>query len=543
MRAVSRHHCNLSSPGLRRLAAALFVAAALAAHAEAIEVRPEIPDLAVAPALHIEDGQLHLDLQDALTIALQRNLALVVARHDRAKAGFRLQENLGIYDFVGLADLVALDETAPSASNLTGAEIQTFEEQDWNFALTRLLPSGATVRADFLNARQETNSVFATVNPSYRSDFDLGLSQPLLRNFGRAATERGIAVARTNVDISRETFELEVIATIQRVANAYWNLLETQYQLKVAEESLELARQFHDRSVIQVEVGTLAPLELVQSEAGIATREEEIIRAEALVRAAEDTLRQLLNLEQGELWSLPIAADRESAKDPITVELEEAITAALAKRPELEAERLTIHTLEIDAEYYRNQRLPQLDLQARYGFNGLGGDVTESDFLTGEILNQSQGDYQDALDQIADGDFDGWRVGLTFSYPLQNRAAEAQNAIAELALERERAILRDLELVVETEVRRAARNLDTASKAIASADVSVRLAERNLDAEQKRYDNGLSTSFQVLEIQEDLTEAQSRQVASRAAYQRSLVEYYRAVGSLPEASGVTIVAE
>ncbi len=529
--------------GPRALGAILLLAGMPAAQAQSLEVRPQVPDLATAPSLRIEGGELYLSLEDAITIALQRNLSLVVERYNQAEAGFRLDESRGIYDVLATADLWTLEEIAPSASNLSGADIQTFEEQSWNFGLAQLLPTGGTVRGDLLNSRQETNSFFATINPAYRTDFDLGLDQPLLRDFGRDATDRLILVARNSLDISRQTFERQVIGTVQAVANGYWNLLEAQYQLRVAEQSLTLARELHDRNRIQVEVGTLAPLELVQSEAGIATREEQIIRAEAAVHAAEDTLRQLLNLERGELWTLPIVADPESEQAQITVDLEPAIAAAIAGRTELESQRLALRNLEVDVEYFRDQRLPQLDLQLRYGFNGLGGDVTERDFLTGEILSQSPGDYGDALDQIADGDFEGWRVGLALSYPLQNRAAEARSAIADLALERGAAVLRDLELIVETEVRRAARDLDTASKAISSAEVSVELAERNLDAEQKRFENGLSTSFQVLEIQEDLTAALSRQVASRAAYQRALVEYYRAVGSLPDESGITILAE
>ncbi len=545
MRPTHRSHRNVTlwrRRGLLGLAAVVFLAAA-PTRAQSLEVRTGVPDLAAAPNLRIEEGRLRLGIEEAIAVALQRNLTLVVERYNEAEAGFRLDESRGIYDFVALADVWTLDETSPSASNLSGADIQTFEEQAWNFGLTRLLPSGATLRGDFLNVRQETNSLFATVNPSYRTDFDLGLSQPLLRNLGRDATERGIAVARTNLEISRETFERQVVGTIQSVADGYWGLVEAQSQLEVAEQSLELARELHARNRIQVEVGTLAPLELVQSEAGIATREEEIIRAEAAVRAAEDTLRQLLNLERGELWTLPIVADREAEQTDLEVELAEAIAAAQARRPELEAQRLALRNLEVDAEYFDDQRLPQLDLQLRYGFNGLGGDVTERDLFTGEVLNQSPGDYGDALDQISNGDFEGWRVGLALAYPLANRAAKARSAIADLAVERGEAVLRDLELIVETEVRRAARDLDTAAKTIASAEVSVKLAERNLDAEQKRYENGLSTSFQVLEIQEDLTAASSRLVAARSGYQRALVEYYRAVGSLPEESGVTIVAE
>ncbi len=529
--------------GFARLALPLALMASAAA-AQSLEVSAALPDPEGAtPALRIEEGRLVLPLEDAVAVALQRNLALVVQRHDRVQADYRLLESRGIYDPLAQADLAAFDETSPTASNLAGADVQTLEEQSWNFGLSRLLPSGGTLRGDFLNTRQETNSLFATINPAYRSDFDLGLSQPLLRDFGRRATERPIVIARNNLEISREVFESQVTALIQQVANAYWNLLEAQAQLTVSEQSLELARELHERNRIQVEVGTLAPLELVQSEAGIATREEEIIRAEGNVRLAEDALRQLLNLERGELWDLPIAADRTAERAAIAVDLAAAVATAMAERPEIASQRLSVANLDVDVAYSRNQRLPQLDLALRYGFNGLGGDVTERDFITGEILNEAPGDYGDALDQVTSGDFEGWRVGLVLAYPLGNRTARAQSAIAELARQRGATVLADLELAVATEVRRAAILLDTAEKAITSAQASVRLAERNVEAEQKRFENGLSTSFQVLEIQEDLAQAQSRLETARTVYQRALVEYYRTIGSLIEENGVTIVAD
>ncbi|MEZ5331278.1 MAG: TolC family protein [Thermoanaerobaculia bacterium] len=531
-----------SAPSRRlvRSTLALVLLCAPAVRSQTMQTTTAIPDLSVAPDLRIEDGRLQLDLEDAIAIALQRNLSLVVQRYNNAESRYRLTQSLGIYDPLATADLATSDETSPSATNLAGADVQTTEIQTWNFGLSQLLSTGGTLRADFLNNRQETNSTFASVNPAFRSDFDITWNQPLLRNFGRDATDRQIRVSNNNVGISRETFVQDVHSTIQSVANAYWTLLEAQYQLEVAHQAHDLAEQLHEQNRIRVDVGTLAPLELVQSEAGVATRDEEIIRAEAAVQQAEDDLRQLLNLERGELWATPIELDPSDQREPVDVDLEQAINRALENRPELAQQRLRLQNLAIDQEFFHDQRLPQVDLQVRYGFNGLGGDVTDRDFITGEILSQTQGSYSDALDQITGGDFDGWRVGLNVSYPLRNRAAKAASAIADLAYERGEAQLADLQLQVRAEVRRAVRALDTAEKAITTAEASRRLQERNLEAEQKRYDNGLSTSFQVLEIQEDLANARSREIAAHSAYQRALVEFWRSVGGLDAESGVTL---
>lgn len=529
--------------GLLALSALVPLAQAVAAP---IEVTTELPDLARPTALQIEGGAIQLALDEAIAIALERNLALVVERYSTQQADLAITQNLGIYDLFGTVDLAALDETSPTASNLeagVGAEVQTFEQQTWNFGLDQLIPSGGRVFLDWTNARQETNSLFATLNPSYRVDFDVSINQPLLRNRGRSATERSLRIARTNRDISDENFEQQVTGIILRVDEAYWNLAESIAQLQVAEESLDLARQLHEQNKIRVEVGTLAPLELVQSEAGVASRQVDIIRARAAVGDRADVLRQLLNLERdGELWQLPIAPTSDPIAESFEVDVDEAIDMALKERPELRGKQLSLLNQQLDVEYFQQQKLPRLEFNGRYGLNGLGGDLTERDFFTGEILRQQQGDYGDALDQMVEGDFDGWRLALNLAVPIQNRTARAQAAIAEVAYERGRTELEDLELQIVTEVRRVARALGAAVEAVESAAVSRRLEERNYEAEQKRYENGMSTSFQVLQIQEDLSEARSRYVLAVAAYRRALALHYQSIGRLIEQSGVELVS-
>lgn len=293
---------------------------------------------------------------------------------------------------------------------------------------------------------------------------------------------------------------------------------------------------------IQVEVGTLAPLELIQSEVGIATRQEEIIRTQAQVEDAADQLRRLLNVESPRLWSMEVVPVTDPEIARISIELEPAIRTALDERPELAAQRLQLDTLELDARFFRNQAKPRLDAQVRYGFNGLGGTAREREnpLDPNSPVTITPGGYEDALQQIVDRNFRGWQIGLDFGYPLQNRQAKARRTIADLALERGETLLQDLELQIRTEVRTAARGVDTAAQQIDSARVSMRLAEENLDAERKRYENGLSTSFQVLEIQEDLTQARSRLVTAITGYRRALVRYYRSIGRLLDENGVEL---
>ncbi|MBZ0090244.1 MAG: TolC family protein, partial [Thermoanaerobaculia bacterium] len=337
----------------------------------------------------------------------------------------------------------------------------------------------------------ESNSQFSILNPSFTSGLDFSIVQPLLKGFGRPATEYGIEIARNSDAISRELFVQQVISTLQRVEQAYWGLVEARSQQWVAEESLKLAQELHQNNRTRVEVGTLAPLELVSSESGIATREEEIIRARAAVADAEDQLRWLLNLVAAEDWEKRVVPETEAATPAIAIDLGQALETALGQRSELAVQRTSIQGKELDAAFYRQELKPSLDLKATYGYNGVGGDVIVRD-SDGNVIEFVDGTWGDALEQVTDIDFPGWSIALEFSFPLQNRSARARSAIAAVELEQGKVVLSDLEQRIATEVRTAVRNVDTARQQIQSAEVSVRLAEKNLDAERKKYENGLS---------------------------------------------------
>jgi len=381
------------------------------------------------------------------------------------------------------------------------------------------------------------------VNPSYRIDLDLTFRQPLLRDLGKLATERGLIVARNNLDVSKETFEQQVVEVVRTVGLNYWTLIEAREQLGVADESLRLAKELHEQNKVKVDVGTMAPLELIQSEAGMATRRDLFIRAQIDVGNAEDDLREVINMPQGELWLTEIVPQTPPDITRIEIELPSAIDTAMVSRPEIRSKRLQNKNLDVDVEYFKNQRRPRLDLSATYGNNGLGGDVTDRNFFTGEILNESKGDWGDAWEQVRQGDFDGWSYAFNFILPIQNRAGKARSTIAEVAMERGDAELQQLELQVSTEVRKAARTVTTAEALVDSTRVSRHLEEENLKAEQKRWENGMSTSFQVLQIQEDLALARSNAVKAETGYRKALIEFYRSIGTLDDEAGVTIGGE
>jgi len=504
-----------------------------------IEVSAQLGEAPGAPSLRVDSEGIRLTVEEAVAIALERNLGLRVQRYDRERSRLGIEQAVGVYDLGLTSSIYASENQSPAASNLDGADVQETKNRGFDFGLSQLLPSGGVGSLSWRNNRFETNSQFSILNPSFSSTLDFTLEQPLLRGFGRRSTEYSIEIAKNSDQISRELFAQQVIETVRQVQSNYWLLVGTRYALRVAEESLALAEELHANNKTRVDVGTLAPLELVQSEAGIASRQEDIIRARAAIGDAEDALRTLLNVPSGTLWSTPLIPESAEEVTPEQIDLEAALASALGNRSELAAQRVAIQGLEIDTAFYRQETKPRLDLRATYGWNGVGGDVLIRD-QDGNVIDMIGGGWDDALQQITDTDFPGWTVGLQFTYPIQNRQAKARAAIADVQLDRGRLDLENLEQQIATEVRTTVRALDTARQQIESARVSVKLEERNLDAERKKYENGLSTSFQILQVQEDLTSARYRLVSAATSYRRALVDYQRAIGQLLDRAGIRV---
>lgn len=505
----------------------------------ALEIQTAVGTAVGMADLRVQGDEIHLTLDEAVELALTRNLSLRTQRISREQARLGIDQAMGIYDFNLLAALSTSKVESPSATNLDGAPVQNQKRTSLSVGGSQLFPTGGFASIEIPNGRFETNSSFSLLNPSFSSALDLSYTQPLLRGFGRSATNYGIEVARVGSDISQQLFVAEVIGTIQNVENAYWNLVAARYALVVAEESRTLADELHSNNKVRVDVGTLAPLELVQSEAQIAIREEDIIRARGVVGDAEDLLFFFLNIDQGEAWSKTIVPDTEASIEHPQVDLAESIRTALAARPEILSQQLRLKSLALDQSFLAQEARPRLDLRATYGLSGLGGDVVLRN-PDGTVNSTVPGGWNDAFNQVTGFDFPGWSVGLELGIPLQNRSARARRLIADLAVEAGNLTASQLELRVTTEVRAAVRGLETSRQQLESAKVSTRLAEKNLDAERKKYDNGLSTAYQILQVQDDLTSARYRQVAAITGYRRSLVEYYRATGGLLASSNVTI---
>jgi outer membrane protein TolC len=328
-----------------------------------------------------------------------------------------------------------------------------------------------------------------------------------------------------------------VQTTIDTVEQAYWDLVFARANLLVKQEARGIAAELNRITKIKIDVGSMAPIDIVQTEVGIATAEQDVINAEAAVGLAGDQLRRALNFEATS-GQTPIVPTDELQAQKVSYDLPTGVQTALAHRPEIIAQGYTVANNVLSYEYWKNQLLPRLDLQAHYGHNGGATALLDPD--TGEVISRSDTGLDGAVSSLFTRHYQNWSVGLAFSYPIFNRAARGAKGVAEFNLETERSRQTTLEQDIVLNVRNAHRVIDTAARQIDAAAKSRELAERNLDAARKKYDNGMTTSFEVSQIQSQLSEAKSSELLALALYRKAVSAYHSAIADILDWKGVTI---
>ena len=480
------------------------------------------------------EGGVRLSLNEAIGLALANNQDLNVSVNEAEASRFSLFAELGIFDPLANAAVTRSHQKIPSASQLTGADVEERDTLDVSASVGQLLPTGGAFSLGFTTRRFETNSTFFSVNPSYSSGLTFSANQPLLRDFGWDTTTWLIRTARNTRDIRYQEFVRDVQTVVNAVEQSYWDLVYALRNLEVQRESRSLAADLNRITRIRIDVGSLAPIDIVQTEVGIATSEQEIIIAEGLIGDAQDRLKRLLNFDATQ-WAVPIVPTDEVRGEQTTVNVEEGAATARRQRPDLRAAAYSTDSQRIRYEFYKNQTLPALDLIASYGYSGLAG-VERNE--AGQVFVRDG--FGQSFQNVLDGDADNWSVGLSFSYPIFNRGARGRRGEAQFTWEASKASLTALEQNVFVEVRDAARAIDTASRSIAAAQKARELAERNLDAERKRFENGMTTSFQVTEIQRDLSLARTNELQALAVYRKAVAAYHYAIADILEWKGIRI---
>jgi len=485
------------------------------------------PNVLISPP---PDGRptLQLSLDDAVKRTLDNNADIAVERYDPESSDYNVRQLQGYYEPYVTSTVADRSQTSPATNAFTGAQSLTNKTWTYNFGAFQSLPTGGTFEVDFNNNRQTTNSIFSTFNPSFGSNFNLSLTQPLLRNFSIDSTRYQIRVAKKNREISDVQFRQTVVNTVANVKDAYYDLIYALDNLEAQRRSLGLAQQLLEENRIKVRVGTMAPLDVVAAQSEVAGREAGVIAAEASVSDAEDTLkRAMFNTNEPAEWDTRIVPTDRPSAEPFPVDIPGAIAIATQKRTDIQAARKNLESSEYGVTYARNQLLPQLNVIAGYGTTGLSGTQVLDPVTREPLPVPIVGGYGSAVSDVFGRNFPTWNIGLNLSYPVLNRQAGASSARARIARDQQQASVRRLELQIVQEVRAAGRAVETNFKLVESNRAARVLQEQRLDAETKKFAAGMSTNFLVTQAQRDLALAQVAELQAIANYRKSIVNFDR----------------
>lgn len=520
-------------PACCLILALTFAAQAQDAPLDTVKDIQEYPD-----GYSVSHATMELTLSEAIDRAIQENLSLEIERLNPDIQEAEIGAEISVFDPVLDAEARHVDGDVPASGFLSGAGVGSAtdpfggdpvlggiqsENTDATVGLSQYLKTGTRyeLRLDYL--REETTSQFAGFNPAYEWNATAGVSQSLLEGFNAIPTRAFIKIAeneRLSAELGLRQAAMDVaLETINR----YWEVVFAEADLSIKRQSLDLALDLLRIKRAEVEAGVEAPIEIVSASAGVAQREQALIVAENNIEFAQDLLRRVINVgTDPEAWQQPI----EPADNPVfsvfEPDLEASIAMAMDYRPLLEIARLGIENSELGVQAAKNRLLPTLDVGGGVTWHGLGENPGNS------------------FDTMAGSDYYSWNVGLMFNYPLGNNAARSQYRVAKLREEQSTLQLEDARQAVIQDVRTAVRELVNSRKRIEAAVAARILARERLDSIEKTYGVGLATAFDVLEFQEDFTQAQVDEIRAIIDYIENVARLERAEGTILQRHGLEV---
>jgi outer membrane protein TolC len=569
------------------------------------------PDLTNSPKIDqlMRGGKIYLSMDDAVALALENNLDIAIQRYNlgiadtdvlRAKSGANqflgvnsgLVQNtpgggvgglsgavgsgpggtsaggggigagsLGLTSTEGLGPTITsfdpivsgtlqFDRAHSIATNIFGgAPIVGQGSTTSNFSYQQGFQSGTNMLVGFNNSRVGSNSSFNTYSPSLNSSFQFRLTQHLLQGFGFNANNRLIRITKNNREITDVAFRLQIITTVDQIENLYWNLVFAYENVRVAHESLAFAQKTLSDNQKQVQIGSLAPIEVVRAQNTVAADQQSLIQAETNLDLQQLLMKNALSrtLQNPTLASAEVIPTTTMAlpdQEPV-VPTEDLINEALQHRAELVETRIDLSNRDLSTKAIKNSLLPSLDLFAYYGGSGLGGTQNPLSLCSnnGNAFGCSKTSvpavgYGSELNQLVDSTASDKGLGVTLTIPIRNRQAQALSVRSQLEYRQSQMRLQQLENQVRIEVRNAQFAVTQNRAAVQSAQAGVELGKQSLDAEQKKFNLGASTSTLVLQNQSGLATAESNLVSAMAAYEKAQIELDRATGLLIEHAGI-----
>jgi len=485
---------------------------------------------------------LRLTVDDAVKMALDHNVDLNADRLDpqisdtrvaAASAQFRPTFNTG---------LNRNNQISPPSSFLIPTSTQS-DAVTSSAGLSQRLPwYGTTYNVAFNAVHTNSNSFLSSYDPLVTSGLTLGISQPLVRDLFIDAARQNLVTSRINRDISDTRLRESIVHTTANTRSAYWLLVSALANVDARTVTLGLSQELTRVNKAKVDVGQSPPLDLVSAQAEVAANEEQLIIAQTLVRQAEDRLRLLIfDPTDLSIWNQKIEPIDSPPIAQVSLDVDAAVRRALGGRTDIARSKKDIENADASVKYAANQKLPDVRVNASYAASGLGGtQVLRTGGFPGTIVGPGQiTDFGSVLNQLFAHNYPTWVFGVSLSYPLGQSTEEANHARARLELTQAGERLKGSQARAIQQVRDAAYKIDMNAKRIATTRAATNLAEQRLDAEQKRFEVGLSTSFLVIQAQRDLAQAKANEVSAVLAYDLALVDYEELQEAGPGGTGIS----
>jgi outer membrane protein len=472
-----------------------------------------------------------LSIDEAVKLALESNLGIQVERFNPELQDLNTAQILSNYTPVFGAGVFTQSQDNPPNSFLSGAS-DTVSTDNFGFtsSVQKLFTWGMDAAVAFDSGRSTSNNAFSSFDPTLEGNLAVTVVQPLLRNFKFDTIKQQLFQSRKNREIADVDLRQTVALTSQTVRLAYWDYVYAINALKVAQQTLDLAQESLRNTRSRVEIGTLAPIDIVQAESEVASREEAVILAEAQIGQAEDQLRSLIyDPKEPDFFNIRLEPTDQAPFVVQEVDVTAAVQNALRDRTDLVAARKRLEITDYNVRYFRNQALPFLDARLDYNSTGLGGTQLVRDPNSPEfpppVIGEINRSYSDVIADIFGFNFPTWRLSLNVTYPIGNSNADASLARTRIEKTQAETSLRQLELTIATQVRDAGRQLVANAKRVEATRAASLLAERRLEAEEKKFAAGMSTSFEVFQAQRDLALARSNQLRAVLDYTQSQVTF------------------
>ena len=468
-----------------------------------------------------------VSLADAAIRALEHNIDITISRYSKESRLTDIVFEQAKFDptvsvngqYLRIVDPLNRPVFGGTGFNLN--QIQPYDERTTSLAIdaTKNLMTGGNIGVNYNPARTNLNQDVAEgflFNPAWTGGLSFTVNQPLLKNAGMALNKTFIKVAQNNAEVEQHVFRDRVMTVIAAVEQTYWELVFANENLTVAQAAMKAAEELLASNRAKAKAGVMSSVDVLQAEAAVASRVEQVLVAEKAIRDQEDQLRRLLNPGEAALRKdmrlTPVDAPV-TALEPIS--LEAAIDTAMDLRPEILQAKKQVDSGELNQKFARNQLLPTLSFQGSMGLTGLGSD------------------YGNSFNRNFSGDFYNYGAGLLFSYPLGNRSAISTYNKRRLEAKGAEAALAGVRHQIIVGVREAVRRVQTDFKRIETTQSARILAEKQLKTEQERLKVGLSTTRFVLDFQRDLATAQGNEL-------RAIIDYNKSLSNLSRNKATTL---